>query len=330
MTNQKLRWGILSTAKIGVRAVIPALQATNNGIVTAIASRDETKAQEVAKQLNIPHAFGSYDALLASSQVDAVYIPLPNSMHHAWTIRAAQHGKHILCEKPIALNAWETEEMIAAAQEHKVLLMEAFMYRHHPQFARVRELIDQGTIGQVKIIRSSFCYNLNRPGDIRREKDLGGGALMDVGCYCVNMSRLIAGSEPTEVQGKAIYGKTGVDESLMGMLRFPKDILALFDCSFQTDYREWLQVQGTEGRLKVVRPIKPMNLPATIIISRGEKSDALPTVTTETVSAANHYTLMAEHFADAVMNGTSLRYSPEDARANMRVIDGLVVSAGGI
>ena len=330
MTAKKLRWGILSTAKIGIRQVIPAIQASNNGIVAAIASRDVNKAQAVAKQFNIAKSFGSYAALLESPDIDAVYICVPNSMHHDWTIRAAERGKHILCEKPIALNAFEAEEMIAAAQDHKVLLMEAFMYRFHPQFARVKELIDQGTIGQVKTIRSSFCFFLNRPGDIRREKDLGGGALMDIGCYCVNMARLIAGGEPTEVQGKAIFGKSGVDESMMGMFRFPKDILALFDCSFQTDYREWLQVQGTEVRLEVVRPIKPMNNPADLIVVRGEKADELFKPTTYTVPAANHFQLMVEHFADAVLNGTPLRYPPEDARANMRVIDGLYVSAGGI
>jgi len=330
MTNKKLRWGILSTAKIGIRAVIPAIHASNNGVVTAIASRDANKAQEVAKTLNIPQAFGSYEQLLASPEIDAVYISLPNSMHHDWAIRAAEHGKHILCEKPMALNAFEVDEMIAAAQAHQVLLMEAFMYRFHPQFARAKELIAQGTIGEVRAIRSAFCFFLNRPGDIRRNKDLGGGALMDIGCYCVNMARLMAGTEPTEVQGKAFFGKTGVDETIAGILRFPKDIIAIFDSSFQADYRESLEIQGTDGRLAVMRPIKPMNNPAEIIVTRGEKGDEAFKPIIHTVPAASHYQLMVEHFADAVLNGTPLLYPPADARANMRVIDGLYVSASGI
>lgn len=330
MTNKKLRWGILSTAKIGMRSVIPAMQASHNGVVTAIASRDANKAREVAAQFNIPKSFGTYAALVASSEIDAVYISLPNSMHHEWTIRAAEHGKHILCEKPMALNAFETQEMIEGAHTHKVLLMEAFMYRFHPQFARVQELIAQGTIGEVRIIRSAFCFFLNRPGDIRRNKDLGGGALMDIGCYCVNMARWVAGTEPTEVQGKAIFGKTGVDETITGILRFPKDLLAVFDASFQADYRESLQIQGTEGRIDVMRPIKPMNNPAEIIVTRGEKGDEAHKPIIHTVPAASHYQLMVEHFADAVLNGTPLLYPPEDARANMRVIDGLYVSASGI
>jgi D-xylose 1-dehydrogenase (NADP+, D-xylono-1,5-lactone-forming) len=328
MTDQKLRWGVLSTARIGINAVIPAIQQSSNGVVAAIASRDATRAQEVAKALNIPRAFGSYDALLESSDIDAVYIPLPNHMHHEWTIRAAERGKHILCEKPFALNAAQVDEMIAAAKQHHVLLMEAFMYRFHPQFAKLKALIAEGAIGKVQTIRSAFGFFLDRPNDIRIRKETGGGALMDVGCYCVNMARLVTDAEPLHAQAEVVLRESsGVDDSLAAIMRFPGDVIALFDCSFRTDYREWLQVQGTKGRLDVPRPVKPMSNPAEIILSRGEKTDAMFESISYTVPAANHYRLMVEHFADAVLNGAPLRYPPELDRGNMRVIDALYESA---
>lgn len=327
MTTQSLRWGILSTAKIARRAVIPAIQHSNNGIVAAIASRDAQTAQATAQALNIPRAFASYEALLESPEIDAVYIPLPNHLHKEWAIRAAQHGKHILCEKPFALNVGEVDEMIAAAKQHRVLLMEAFMYRFHPQFARVRELITAGAIGKVQVIRSAFCYTMNRPNDIRAKKEMGGGALMDVGCYCVNVSRLIAGTEPRAVQATMIErGSDGVDDAFAGILHFPNEVLGIFDCSFRTDYTEWLQIQGTEGRLDVPRPFKPL-AQVEIILHTGEKGDAFATQTSISVPSANHYQLMVEHFADAVLQGTPLQYPPELDRNNMQVIDALYQSA---
>ncbi len=327
MADQKLRWGILSTAKIGHRAVIPAIQQSRNGVVAAIASRDLATAQNAADALNIPRAFGSYDAMLTSSEIDAVYIPLPNNLHKEWTIRAAEAGKHILCEKPFALNTAEVKQMIAAAQEHHVVLMEAFMYRFHPQFTRVRQLIAEGAIGQVRTIRSAFCYTMGRPNDIRINKELGGGALMDVGCYCVNMARLITGTEPLTVQASAEFGATQVDLAFAAVMRFPDDVLAVFDCNFRSDYTEWLQIQGTSGRLEIPRPIKPSGATAEIILRQGETADAAARTTTFTVPAANHYTLMCEHFADVVLNGAPLAYPPELDLGNMRVIDALYASA---
>jgi len=241
----KLRWGILSTAKIGIRAVIPAIQQSSNGIVAAIASRDAHTARQVAQSLNIPRALGSYDALLDDPEIDAVYIPLPNHLHESWSIRAMERGKPVLCEKPFALNAAQVDEMIAAAQRQRVLLMEAFMYRFHPQFALAQKIIADGAIGAVKTIRAAFCFNIrSRPNDIRLKKEMGGGALMDIGSYCVNMARLITGAEPLAGQANAVFGaQTQVDETLAAILHFPNDVVALFDCSLRTDYREWLQVQ---------------------------------------------------------------------------------------
>jgi predicted dehydrogenase len=325
----KLRWGILSTAKIGVRAVIPAIQQSSNGIVVAIASRDAQTAQQIAQSLNIPRALGSYDALLDDPEIDAIYIPLPNHLHKEWSIRAMARGKHVLCEKPFALNAAEVDEMIAAARQHRRVLMEAFMYRFHPQFALAQKLIAESAIGALKTIRAAFCFNIRgRPNDIRLKKEMGGGALMDVGSYCVNMARLITSAEPLAVQASAIFGASSqVDETLAAILRFPNDVVALFDCSFRTDYRESLQAQGTAGRLDVVRPIKPRTNPAEIIVSAGETGDAFATPTKHSAPAVNHYQLMVEHFADCVLNGAPLRFPPEDGRANMRVIDALYESA---
>jgi xylose dehydrogenase (NAD/NADP) len=325
----KLRWGILSTAKIGIRAVIPAIQQSSNGVVAAIASRDAHTAHQVAQSLNIPRALGSYDAMLDDPEIDAVYIPLPNHLHKEWSIRAMQRGKHVLCEKPIALNAAQADEMIAAARQYRRVLMEAFMYRFHPQFALAQKLIADGAIGAIKTIRSAFCFDISgRPDDIRLKKEMGGGALMDIGSYCVNMARLMTRAEPIAAQAHAILGaQSQVDETLAAVLRFPGDIVALFDCSFRTAYREWLQVQGTTGRLEIVRPVKPRMSPAEIIISQGETGDALATPLKHTAPAANHYQLMVEHFADCALNGKPLRFPPEEGRANMRVIDALYESA---
>jgi D-xylose 1-dehydrogenase (NADP+, D-xylono-1,5-lactone-forming) len=325
----KLRWGILSTAKIGIRQVIPAVQQSSNGVVAAIASRDARTAQEVAKSLNIPRALGSYDALLDDPEIDAIYIPLPNHLHQEWSIRALQRGKHVLCEKPFALNAAQVDEMIAAAWQSRRVLMEAFMYRFHPQFALAQKLIAEGKIGEIKTIRVAFGFNIRgRPNDIRLKKEMGGGGLMDVGSYCVNMARLIAGAEPFAVQANAVFGvQSQVDETLAAILRFPNDVIALFDCGLRGDYREWLQVQGTDGRLEVVRPVKPCTSPAEIVVSTGETGEVFATPTKFTAPAANHYQLMVEHFAGCVQNSKPLQFPPEDGRANMRVIDALYESA---
>lgn len=325
MTGQKLRWGVLSTAKIGLKSVIPAIQQSNNGIIAAIASRDAAAAQETAKALGISHAFGSYDALLESPEIDAVYIPLPNSLHKEWAIRAAERGKHVLCEKPFALHAAEVDEMIATANQHRVLLMEAFMYRFHPQYDKVREFIARGAIGALQVIRSAFCFRLDDLSNIRMNKELGGGSLMDVGCYCVNVSRLIAGAEPVEAQASAAFGeKSHVDETLVGVLRFPNDVVAHFDSSFRTDYREWLEIQGTEGRMELERPFRSHAVDGQGRITLQHKNGTRETFTTR---AVNQYQLMTEHFADAALNGKPLRYPAELDRGNMRVIDTLYESA---
>src|SRR5665648_84974 len=215
MVERKLRWGIMSTANIGRVAVIPAILSSKNGEVVAVASRDAQKAAEFATSLGISKSYGSYEALLDDETIEAVYIPLPNSLHYEWIIRAAKAGKHILCEKPLALNAAQYLEISAAVKEYNVLLLEAFMYRFHPRTEKMVELVQvAGALGSLRMIQSSFTFKLTLLDNIRLRADLGGGALMDVGCFCVNISRTLAGEEPVAVQATAQWTTTGVDEQL--------------------------------------------------------------------------------------------------------------------
>ena len=229
MSGRNVRWGVLSTANIGRAAVNPAIQASRNGELVAVASRDGGRAREFAEKWGIPEHHGSYAALLVDEEIDAVYNPLPNSLHLEWTVRAAEAGKHVLCEKPLALDERECREMAAAARSNGVLLLEAFMYRFHPRTERVVDMVRDGAIGQLKAIRSAFTFRLRSAENIRLDPDLGGGALMDVGCYCVNVSRPLAGGEPLAVQATARWANSGVDEQLMGTLLFDDDVMAHFD-----------------------------------------------------------------------------------------------------
>ena len=323
MANDKVRWGVISTANIGRAAVNPAIQASSNGDLVAIASRSDDAAKAFAEECGIPGHYGSYEALLEDDGIDAVYIPLPNHMHKEWTVRAAEAGKHVLCEKPLALNAAECEEMEAAAVEHGVKLMEAFMYRFHPRSRQVVDMVRGGVVGELKTIRSAFTFRLTRPDNIRWMPELGGGALMDVGCYCVNVSRTIAGEEPKMVQATASRADTGVDDHLVGILRFAGGVVAHFDCALTMERCEFCEVAGTEGYLRVPAAFLPGTADADIEEYRG-RGDA----TVHTVSGVDEYQLMVEHFADCVLNDQPPRYSAAEAARNMRVIEALYESAG--
>jgi predicted dehydrogenase len=347
MLNHKLRWGVLSTANIGRAAVIPAIQHSANGEVVAVASRDEQKSHDFAAKAGIGRSYGSYEALLASSDIDAVYIPLPNSLHRAWTIKAAEAGKHVLCEKPLALNAAECVAMETAARRHNVILMEAFMYRFHPQTEKVLALLREGAIGEVRLIHSAFTFRVSNPANIRLQPQLGGGSLMDVGCYCVNLSRTLAGAqpqvartamgntggiaragqEPVEVQATANWSASGVDAQMAGWLRFggqdaSSALLATFDCALTLERREYYDVGGTEGSLLVPAAFLPGTGDTTIRLRQGRKGESVITV-----GGVDEYRLMVEHFADCVLNGRPLRYAPSEAANNMRVIEALYRSA---
>lgn len=322
MTDRSLKWGVLSTANIGRAAVNPAIQASSNGELVAVASRDGERACTFAEAHGIPRAHGSYDALLEDAEIDAVYVPLPNGLHREWVIRLAEAGKHVLCEKPLALNEAECIEMEEAARANGVRLMEAFMYRFHPRIGRVRERIAAGDIGALRMIRSSFTFKLTRADNIRWDPALGGGALMDVGCYCVNVSRTIAGAEPLEAQAFAKWSDRGVDSELVGTLRFPGDVVAHFDCALTMERNEVFEAAGTDGVISVPSAFLPGTDDAPIHIDRGRDGRS-----TDVVPGDDEYRLMVEHFAEAVLNDRPFRYPAAEAAANMRVIEALYRSA---
>ena len=316
-----MQWGILSTANIARAAVIPAIQSSKNGEVAAVASRDGQKGAEFAAQMRIPKSYSSYEALLDDPNIDAVYIPLPNSLHCEWTIKAAQSGKHILCEKPLALNAAQCQEMDAVAKESGVLLMEAFMYRFHPRTEQVIERVRAETQGTLQMIQSSFTFKLAHPNNIRFRADLGGGALMDVGCYCVNISRTLAGQEPVEVQATARWAASGVDEQLVGTLRFANGLMAQFDCALTMARRESYIAAGTNGYYYAPAAFLPGKEDSLLYEFQDRKETQLQ------FSGCDEYQLMVEHFTECVLKREQPRYITMEAAANMRVIETLYKSA---
>jgi predicted dehydrogenase len=321
MVERKLRWGILSTANIGRAAVIPAIQSSKNGEVVAVASRDAHKAAEFAAKLGIPKSYGSYEALLDDDTIDAVYIPLPNSMHYEWTIKAAQAGKHILCEKPLALNTAQCQEMDAASRECGVLLLEAFMYRFHPRIEKMVKLAQTGALGSLRMIQSSFTFKLTHTEDIRLQTDLGGGALMDVGCYCVNVSRLLAGEEPVAAQAVARWTGSGVDEQMVGSLRFANGVIAQFDCALNMARHESVTAAGSDSYYFAPVAFLP-GKEKSLFYEFQNRKEIL-----HKFEGCDEYQLMVEHFGECVLTCQPLRYSAQEAAANMRVIDTLYQSA---
>jgi len=322
MIQQKLRWGVISTANIGRAAVLSAIQASNNGVLVAVGGRDLERTKAFADELNITQCYGSYEALLEDDSIDAVYNPLPNSLHHFWTIKAAEAGKHILCEKPLALNASECAEMEDAARVNGVRLMEAFMYRFHPQTNKALDLIQSGVLGDIKTIRSAFTFRLRNRDNIRLSATLGGGALMDVGCYCVNASRTMAGSEPEAVKAFADWGETGVDERLVGMMWFNNGIQSHFDCALTMERCEYYEVAGTDGYIRVPASFVP-GIEDTVVIEKHGRNETV----THDIRGVDEYQLMVEHFADCVLCNRAFRYPAAEAGQNMRVIQALYASA---
>jgi predicted dehydrogenase len=322
MTEKKLRWGVLGAANIGKVAVNPAIQASRNGTLVAVASRDAARARAFADAASIPKAYGSYEELLDDPDVDAVYVPLPNALHHAWTVRAVEQKKHVLCEKPLAMSAAECVSMQRAAEANGVLLMEAFMYRFHPRTADVIARLRGGALGEVRAIRSAFTFRLVRPENIRLSAELGGGALMDVGCYCVNASRTLLGAEPTSAHAWATWGPSGVDTELAGALRFANGVVAHFDCALTLERRETCEVAGTLGSFSLDPAFLPGKADAVLVERRsGGKEER------HTTAGVDQYRLMVEHFAEAVLEGTPLRYPAIEAARNMAAIEALYRSA---
>jgi len=320
--DRKLRWGVMSTANIGRWAVNPAIQASTNGELQAVASRTAERACAFAEQWNIPDAYGSYAELLTATDIDAVYIPLPNSLHREWAVKALEAGKHVLCEKPLGLSEAECLEMNDAASANDVTLMEAFMYRFHPRTEQVLKIIRDGILGELKMIHATFTFRLNQPENIRLDPKLGGGALMDVGCYCVNISRTAAGREPVEVSAFTSQAKSGVDEMMAGTLRFSDDVLATFQCGLNTRRREAYEISGTEAYLKVADAFLPGS--EDVIIEEFRENDE---PVDHRIPGVDEYQCMVEHFGDCVLNDREPRYSAREAALNMRVIEALYASA---
>ena len=321
--TSKIRWGILSTAGIGRRRVVPAMKLANNGEVTAVASRDLDKAKAYAAELGIPKAYGSYEELIADPDIDAIYNPLPNSQHAKWSILCAEAGKPVLCEKPLASYTAEAQKMVDAFTSRGVPFAEGFMYRFHPQAIKVKELVDSGTIGTFNTMSATFTFPIADESNIRLSKELAGGSLMDVGCYCINVMRFMTGEEPVAAKAIADFGaKTGVDERLVGLLQFSSGVLGHFDCGLRQQFTHTYELRGTEGRILVEKgfTVQPNETPI-IRIWRGDKYEEI------TMPAVNHYTLMAEDFADALLNNRPPRFAGQDGVANMRVIDMLLQDA---
>ena len=321
MTN-KVRWGILSTARIG-RRVIPAIQASRNGEVAAVASRSLERAQAWASAHGVPRAYGSYEALFEDDGIDAIYNPLPNSMHAEWSIKCAEAGIPTLSEKPFASDAPEAQSIVDAFETHDLLLAEAFMYRFHPQHAKALELLAAGGIGELQIINSSFTFPITDEANIRLSKSLAGGALMDVGCYCVNLMRFMTGEEPERVSAAARIGeRSGVDETLIGTLAFPSGVIGHFDCGLRSYGQHSYTLKGSEGMICVLQSfVIDKAVDGMVRHWRGDS------YTEHVIPAVDQYQLMVEDFAEALLKGRPPRFAPSDAVNNMVVVDRLLADA---
>jgi predicted dehydrogenase len=320
---RKISWGILGAAKIGINKVIPALQRSTLGTVVALASRDATKARDVAQQLGIPRAHASYEALLADPGVDAVYIPLPNHLHVPWSVKALEAGKHVLCEKPLGLTAHDAQQLLDASKKYPHLkIAEAFMYRHHPQWQRARELIATGGIGDLRTVNAFFSYWNVDPKNIRNIAEIGGGGMMDIGCYCVSFARWLFEAEPRRVVGLADFDPAfGTDRLVSALLDFGRGN-ATFTCSTQLSPYQRINLFGTEGRIEIEIPVNaPADQPCRLWHQRGS-------TTTEIVcDVCDQYTLQGDAFARAILDNTPVPTPLEDAVANMRVIEAILASA---
>jgi len=323
MTKQKIRWGVISTAKIGREKVIPGIQKAANSEVTAIASRNRDQAATTAKQLGIGKSYGSYEALLADPDIDAVYIPLPNHLHVEWAVKAIRAGKHVLCEKPIGLSAAQAEELAAVAGKHpKIKVMEAFMYRFHPQWRKVKEAVDEGRIGEVKTVNSFFSYYNADPQNIRNQADIGGGGLMDIGCYCISFPRFLFGTEPVRAVSTIDCDPVmKTDRIVSALLEFPAGKTSTFTCSTQLMPWQRAHVFGDKGHIEIEIPVNaPDDVPIRVWIrTQGGTEEII-------IDPVDQYTLQAEAFADAILDGTPVPTPLADAVSNMKTIDALFKS----
>ena len=325
--SKKLRWGVLSTAAIGIRKVLPAMQQGQHTTVTGIASRDLGRAQAAAAALGIAKAYGSYEELLADPEIDAIYNPLPNQLHVPWTIKAAEAGKHVLCEKPLSLTVAEAENLLAVRARTGVQIGEAFMIRSHPQWVRLRELLHQGRIGQLRAVGGFFSYYNTDSANIRNQPECGGGALLDIGCYLIHASRFGFAEEPTRVVASIDRDpQMQIDRLTSALLEFPSG-QAIFTCSTQMVAYQRVQFLGTRGRIEIEIPFNaPPDRPTRIFIdTTGDLTGS--GITTETFPVCDQYTLQGDAFSRAVLEDGTAPVPLEEAILNMGVIEAVFQSA---
>jgi xylose dehydrogenase (NAD/NADP) len=322
---KKIRWGIIGSAGIAKRSVIPGIQESETGEVISIASRTLEKAQQTAEELNIETAYGSYEDLLADPNVDSVYLPLPNHLHKEWTIRAAEAGKHVLCEKPIALNAKEAQEMVEACKKANVVLAEAFMYRYHPRYKILADVIQSGEIGDLRGIHANFTFNnAEDQGNVRYKKEWGGGSLYDVGVYPISVARMLLEQEPKAATVHALFSDKHGDVDMMasGLLEFNHGVALTFDCGMWAAGRNRLEVIGTEGTIEV---------PSAFVVQHNQE-DNFFVINREgrrevEVPKLNHYALQADAFGRRLLSGEPLPFPATDSILNMKVLDACLTSA---
>ncbi|MEH7495797.1 Gfo/Idh/MocA family protein [Neobacillus niacini] len=322
---KKIRWGIIGCAGIAKHSVIPGIQKSETGEVAAIASRGLDKAKQTAEELTIPTAYGSYEELLADSTIEAVYIPLPNHMHKEWVIRAAEAGKHVLCEKPLALTSQEAQEMAAACEKAGVVFAEAFMYRYHPRYNVIHDIIRSGEIGEIRGIHGTFTFNNSKDkNNIRYKQDWGGGSLYDVGVYPISAARMLLNEEPQAATVHALLSEEHdyVDMMASGILEFNKGVALTFDCGMWAAFRNTLEVLGTDGRIEV---------PSAFVVNQDERDNFF--VHTKDgrreveVPRLNQYALQADAIGRSIRNGEPLPFPASDAVLNMKVLDACLTSA---
>ncbi len=327
MSRQKVKWGVLGVAAIAVKKVIPAMQKGEWSEVAAIASRELSKAEKTAQQLGIPKAYGSYEELLADPEIEAIYNPLPNHLHVPWSIKAAEAGKHVLCEKPLSLTVREAKELLRVRDRCGVKIGEAFMVKTHPQWLRVRDLIGTGVVGRLRSIVGMFSYFNRDPKNVRNVADWGGGGLMDIGCYPITTSRWIFGEEPLRVCGMLeADAEFGTDRLSSAMMEFPSGH-SVFTCSTQLVSYQRMQFLGTEGRVEIKIPFNaPNDRPCEILIDNG-KDVFGGGISQEAISVCDQYTIQGDAFSKAIREGTEVPVPLEDAIANMAVIEAIFRSA---
>ncbi len=327
MNNNKVKWGVLGVASIATRKVIPGMQKSARCEIAAIASRDLEKAKHAAQELHIAKAYGSYEELLADPEIEAVYNPLPNHLHVPWSIKAAEAGKHVLCEKPIALNAAETMELLRVRDRTRAKIGEAFMVKTHPQWLRVRELIRNGRIGQLKAIITVFSYFNRDPHNVRHNPEWGGGGLLDIGSYPITLSRWLLDEEPKRVAGTLeLDPDFGTDRLASGIMEFSTG-QSIFSCGTQTNYFQRMEILGTTGRLAVEIPFNaPYDRPTYITVADG-MAIYDGKVVAEEIPTCDQYAVQGDAFSRAIRENTEVPVPLEDALGNMKVIDAIFRSA---